>query len=317
MLFTPHWNIRKSKTVSTCYLSGSELKALRPKVTLYHPYYQQKGRKKPKRWPIIMPRKNGKPSIAFHMIRHAESNNNKVYGDAKDLFREGSSDWDRDAWVQYVDAHRKADPHLSPLGMLQADALADGYLNPSLFEHQASSPVRILCSPMLRTLLTIRPTLERLILTTSTSRKDKKSTTSEHFQHKVHLTIVSFYYEIEGCHTKGQAEPGMNQNEIQDCLFRHILEDDRLQIDQSHIDEIVPMAKVMNPESMVRPGLLNIVCGYPIILIALCTTTNVLIIMRMILRTMICSTWDCCSPGRTWKTNTTNFPNACVDDEPC
>ena len=186
-----------------------------------------------------MPRQNGKPSIAFHMIRHAESNNNRVYADGKVLFREGSSDCDRAGWVKYVDAHRKADPHLSPRGLRQADALSDGYLHPSLFSHQASSPVRILCSPMLRTLLTIRPTLERLILSSSTSQKDTKSATSEHFQHKVHLTIVAFYHEIEGCHTKGQAEPGMNQNEIQDCLFRHILEDDRLQIDQSHINEIV------------------------------------------------------------------------------
>lgn len=31
----------------------------------------------------------------------------------------------------------------------------------------------------------------------------------------------------------------MNQNEIQYYLFRHILENDRLQIDQSHIDEIM------------------------------------------------------------------------------
>lgn len=182
-------------------------------------------------------RRAGKPSIAFHMIRHAESNNNKVYCDAKDLFRFGSSNFDKDGFQQYVDTHRRADPQLSPLGMQQADALAHGYLNAALFEYQASSPVRILCSPMLRALLTIRPTLERLI--TSTSRNDNGSATSKHFQQKVHLIIVSFYHEIEGCHTKGRAGPGMNRNEIQDCLFKHILEDDRLQISNSDIDEIV------------------------------------------------------------------------------
>jgi len=177
-------------------------------------------------------RRAGKPSIAFHMIRHAESNNNKVYSDANNIFRFGSSDFDKDGFEKYVNTHRKADPRLSPLGVQQADILADGYLNPALFEYQSSSPVRILCSPMLRTLLTIRPTLERLLLSSSTSRNDS-------FQQKVHLTIVSFYHEIEGCHTNGRAEPGMNPNEIQDCLFRHILENDRLQIDRSDIEEIV------------------------------------------------------------------------------
>jgi len=175
------------------------------------------------------------------MIRHAESNNNKVYADAKTLFRFGSHDYDSDGFKQYVDTHRMADPHLSPLGIRQADALANEYLNPAMFEHQASSPVRILCSPMLRTLLTIRPTLERLILSTSSSTAGGNSgvATSDNFQQKVHLLIVSFYHEIEGCHVKGKALPGMNPNEIRECLFRHILDNDQLNINQSDIDEIV------------------------------------------------------------------------------
>eukprot|EP00536_Pseudo-nitzschia_multiseries_P002893 jgi/Psemu1/184628/e_gw1.41.163.1 len=159
------------------------------------------------------------------MIRHAHSNNNKVYEDAKTLFRFGSPDFDSDGYHSYVDTHRRADPHLSPLGMQQADTLAREYLNPSVFDCQASSPVRILCSPMLRTLLTIRPTLDRLIF--------------NDLPQKVNLLIVSFYHEIEGCHNKGEAEPGMNPEEIRECLFRHILDDKQLQINQSHIDEIV------------------------------------------------------------------------------
>mmetsp|Transcript_30001 Transcript_30001/g.64262 ORF Transcript_30001/g.64262 Transcript_30001/m.64262 type:complete len:541 (-) Transcript_30001:2834-4456(-) len=187
------------------------------------------------------PNRGGKPSIAFHMIRHAESNNNKVYAKAKDLFRFGSSDFDLDGFSSYVDTHRRADPHLSPLGTLQAATLADDYLNPSLLEHRASSPVRILCSPMLRTLLTIRPTLERFILSTTSSRNDKGSPDSKKFQQKIHMTIVSFYHEIEGCHTKGKAEPGMNRKEIYDCLFQHLLDDEQLQIKGSDIDEIVTL----------------------------------------------------------------------------
>mmetsp|Transcript_7429 Transcript_7429/g.21616 ORF Transcript_7429/g.21616 Transcript_7429/m.21616 type:complete len:409 (+) Transcript_7429:133-1359(+) len=193
--------------------------------------------------------KSSKPSIAFHMIRHAHSNNNKVYEDAKTLFRFGSPDFDSDGFQKYVDAHRRADPHLSPLGMQQADTLASEYLNPAIFDCQASSPVRILCSPMLRTLLTIRPTLERLILSSSSSsswsmaREDSGAVnvTGTKFPQKVHLIIVSFYHEIEGCHSKGEAEPGMNPDEIRECLFRHMLDDTKLQINQSHIDEIVTM----------------------------------------------------------------------------
>jgi len=65
--------------------------------------------------------------------------------------------------------------------------------------------------------------------------------TSKRFKQKIHLIIVSFYHEIEGCHTKGNAEPGMNRKEIFDCLFSHILDNNQLQISRSDIDKVVTL----------------------------------------------------------------------------
>ncbi|MGK3753290.1 MAG: phosphohistidine phosphatase SixA [Bacillariaceae sp.] len=201
-----------------------------------------------------------KPSVAFHMIRHAESNNNKVYSDAKNLFRFGASDYDEEGFQRYVDTHRKADPHLSPLGLSQAECLAENYLVTALLEHQASLPLRVLCSPMLRTILTIRPTIERLIM--SSLREECSNGTSSSsssynngynhkrrpLRHKIHLIIVSFYHEIEGCHTKGRPEPGMSPNEIREYMFQNITIDadddddddkEKIKIDQCDIDDIV------------------------------------------------------------------------------
>jgi broad specificity phosphatase PhoE len=128
-----------------------------------------------------------RPSISMHLIRHAESGNNEVYTNARYLYRGGTPDFDQEGWVNYVETHRKADPALSARGYKQADYLAR-YLVPHL-ENQASHPVRIIASPMRRTLETIRPTLEGL---------QKESGV----QPKVHIIVCAFYHESEGCHLK-------------------------------------------------------------------------------------------------------------------
>jgi hypothetical protein len=128
-----------------------------------------------------------RPSIALHLIRHAESGNNEVYRNARYIYRGGTPEFDNDGWNDYVETHRKADPGLSPKGYQQADHLSR-YLIPHL-ENQASHPVRIITSPMRRTLETIQPTLEGL---------QKASGT----QPKVHIIVCAFYHESEGCHIK-------------------------------------------------------------------------------------------------------------------
>ena len=75
-------------------------------------------------------------------------------------YRGGTNDFDEIGWNNYVDTHRQADPDLSDRGHEQATKLAD-FLVPHV-TNQASSPVRIITSPMKRTLQTIRPTLEQL-----------------------------------------------------------------------------------------------------------------------------------------------------------
>jgi broad specificity phosphatase PhoE len=129
-----------------------------------------------------------RPSIALHFIRHAESGNNEVYRNARYICRGGTPDFDEEGWKHYVETHRKADPTLSDKGYKQADYLANNYLVPHL-ENQASHPVRIITSPMRRTLETIKPTLEGL----------QKSLGE---QPKVHIIVCAFYHESEGCHLK-------------------------------------------------------------------------------------------------------------------
>lgn len=131
---------------------------------------------------------NVRASIALQLIRHAESRNNEMYRDAHYIYRGGTPEFDQEGWTQYVGSHRSADPFLSEKGTKQADHLAS-YLVPHL-ENQASHPVRIVVSPMRRTLETIRPTLERL------QRQDGG------IQPKVHITVCGFYHESEGCHIK-------------------------------------------------------------------------------------------------------------------
>lgn len=66
-----------------------------------------------------------RPSLSIRLIRHAESQNNQVYRDARFLFRGGTPEFDESGWNAYVDLHRKADPGLSDVGVQQAQHLAD------------------------------------------------------------------------------------------------------------------------------------------------------------------------------------------------
>jgi len=137
-----------------------------------------------------------RPSISLRLIRHAESRNNEVYRNARYIYRGGTPDFDQQGWVDYIDKHRSADPTISSTGKKQADKLAD-FLVPHL-EQQASKPVQMICSPMRRTLETIRPTIQRL------HKKDPSS---------CHLLVNGFYFESEGCHVKEKPLEGMTQSE--------------------------------------------------------------------------------------------------------
>lgn len=132
-----------------------------------------------------------RPSLSLRLIRHAESQNNQVYRDARFLFRGGTPDFDEDGWNAYVDKHRKADPSLSEIGQQQAQHLAD-FLVPHLV-NQASHPVRVVTSPMRRTLETIKPTLERLQHASSSTK------------HVCQVICNAFYHESEGCHVREKA----------------------------------------------------------------------------------------------------------------
>jgi broad specificity phosphatase PhoE len=131
------------------------------------------------------------------MIRHAESKNNQVYRDARRLFKGGTTDFDKEGWINYVNLHRSHDPAISPAGEMQAESLKE-YLAPHL-NNQASHPVRIITSPMRRTMQTILPTLKEL-------------------KGQVEILVNGLYFESEGCHIKGQPHPGMNQIEIKEFL---------------------------------------------------------------------------------------------------
>jgi phosphohistidine phosphatase SixA len=140
-----------------------------------------------------------RPSLRIRMVRHAESMNNQVYRNARYLFRGGCPDFDLDGWTKYVDAHRQADPSLSDLGAAQSSKLAN-FLVPHL-TNQASDPIRVITSPMRRTLETIRPTLEGLQQVNQSSRRTQ-------------VIVHGYYFESEGCHIKERAEEGMNPEQI-------------------------------------------------------------------------------------------------------
>jgi broad specificity phosphatase PhoE len=139
-----------------------------------------------------------RPSIAVRWIRHAESRNNQVYRDARVRYGGGTPDFDVQGWQTYVDTHRTADPGLSdPCGNAQADCLAD-YLVPHWTE-QASRPVRIVVSPMRRTLDTFRPTCQRMELANPGSTQ---------------VLVHGFLFESEGCHDRGLPREGDSPLEI-------------------------------------------------------------------------------------------------------
>ncbi|KAL7580136.1 hypothetical protein ACA910_012893 [Epithemia clementina (nom. ined.)] len=144
--------------------------------------------------------KSVRPSIAVRLIRHAESANNSMYRDARYIYRGGTPEFDEEGWYQYVDKHRSADPHISDTGKKQAQYLA-AHLVPHL-SNQASQPVRIITSPMRRTLDTIRPTLHGLA---------KANTPAS-------VVVNGFYHESEGCHTKDKPEEGLNPMQIKQFL---------------------------------------------------------------------------------------------------
>jgi broad specificity phosphatase PhoE len=143
-----------------------------------------------------------RPSIKVYMIRHAESANNEVYRNARLIYKGGTPQFDYHGWENYVNKNRAADPTISSTGIKQATKLKE-YLVPHL-NHQASQPVKVITSPMTRTIKTILPTLQALK------------------REKVDLVVNGLYFESEGCHLKGTPLPGMNQNEIKDILSQSI-----------------------------------------------------------------------------------------------
>jgi broad specificity phosphatase PhoE len=145
-----------------------------------------------------------RPSISLRMIRHAESRNNEVYRNARYIYRGGTPDFDEDGWNNYVDTNRSADPNLSEIGTQQAENLAK-FLVPHL-ANQASRPVRIITSPMRRTMATIKPTLHGL-------QQQNPDATSA-----AQVIVHGFYFESEGCHTHDKPEEGMNPAQITEFL---------------------------------------------------------------------------------------------------
>lgn len=138
-----------------------------------------------------------------------------MYRNARYIYRGGTPDFDEAGWIQYVDTHRTADPGLSDTGQAQAEHLAK-HLVPHL-ENQASCPVRIITSPMRRTLETIRPTLEQL-QKISQQKTSQDAGATRHHAPKVEIKVVAFYHESEGCHIRDKAEEGMNPQEISELM---------------------------------------------------------------------------------------------------
>ncbi|GKY95271.1 hypothetical protein MPSEU_000489300 [Mayamaea pseudoterrestris] len=149
-------------------------------------------------------------SLKVLLVRHAESQNNEIYRNARYIYRGGTKDFDLQGWTSYVDAHRSADPGLSEIGVEQADRLAE-YLVPYLQTH-AASPVSVVCSPMRRTLETIRPAIQKLL--TKSSNEGGAGT-----RLVPQMLVNAFYFESEGCHTKDKAECGMTPAQIRSTLM--------------------------------------------------------------------------------------------------
>jgi broad specificity phosphatase PhoE len=131
-------------------------------------------------------------SISIKLIRHAESMNNEVYRNARIIYKGGTPEFDQEGWDEYVEERRKADPGLSSRGEQQAQRLAQ-YLSCHL-SNQASSPARVITSPMRRTIETILPTLHALNSTIDGGENGEK----------IQLMINALYHETEGCYAKGR-----------------------------------------------------------------------------------------------------------------
>ena len=141
-------------------------------------------------------------SISVRLIRHGESKNNQVYREAHRLYKGGQPDFDLKGWLKYVDEHRVADPGLSDVGQKQAVMLSQ-CLQPHL-ENQAGE-VRVVVSPMRRTIETMLPTLTAM-------SKNKNA------NQNIKTYVNGSYFESEGCHTRGKVEPGMNAEQIAEYL---------------------------------------------------------------------------------------------------
>ena len=143
---------------------------------------------------------------------------NSMYRDARYIYRGGTPEFDEKGWNQYVDSHRSSDPRISDIGKQQAQRLA-AYLIPHLC-NQASQPVRVITSPMLRAMDTIRPTLHGMAKANSS----------------VSVVVNGFYHESEGCHTKDAAEEGMNPSQIKRFL--------EASEDSNQGESITPISKI-------------------------------------------------------------------------
>jgi broad specificity phosphatase PhoE len=153
-----------------------------------------------------------KRSIALRLIRHAESQNNQIYYDARRIYKGGTPDFDEMGWNNYVNQRRSSDPGLSDRGKVQAQKLATEYLTTHLW-NQASHPITFIVSPMRRTIETIIPTLLEL-----EQRQTQHHQTTQTTGCCCAILIHGFYFESEGCHLCGIPEPGMNRMEISQLL---------------------------------------------------------------------------------------------------
>ncbi len=178
-----------------------------------------------------------RPSIKILMIRHAESQNNEIYRDARSLLlhkKEGRLD--TSAWDDYIATHRQADPGLSTLGIQQSHRLAE-YLVPYLSSSSSSSTnhhnnINIITSPMKRTCDTIRPTILGLLQQQSPSPSpssdqdnvvnddcDEERNKQQYRGIIRNIIVNAFYFESEGCHLNEIPEAGMTPSEIQQVLL--------------------------------------------------------------------------------------------------
>lgn len=146
-----------------------------------------------------------RPSIHLRLIRHAESVNNEIYRDARKIYGGGTDSFDLEGWTTYVDSRRDADPGLSAVGIAQAERLAEQLVEE--LGGSASSPLRIIVSPMRRALATLLPTLRRLRGGTGGRGEGEEGLPAS-------VLVHASYFESEGCHLKDVPQPGMSPEQI-------------------------------------------------------------------------------------------------------